>query len=307
MTRQPRVWVSGAEGQLGFELVRALQGRAEIIATNRTDVDLANADSISQFVRATQPDLIFNPAAYTAVDKAESEPDLAMAVNGIAPGVIGEEARKLGAPVVHFSTDYVFDGTATVPYKETDATNPQSVYGRTKLAGEIALAQSGATFLIFRTSWLYAARGKNFFLTMLRLAREREELRVVADQIGSPTWVRPVADAAVAVIDWNKLGAAIEPGLYHLAAAGQTSWHGFAEAILRTVPDPERKATRVAAITTADYPTPARRPGFSVLDGGKWGTVQRGIGIAAIGDWRSCLRRCAQEAPPAHCGKSRSA
>ncbi|MBL8514204.1 MAG: dTDP-4-dehydrorhamnose reductase [Betaproteobacteria bacterium] len=293
MSAPAKVLITGGEGQLGFELARALQSKAEIFALDRHALDLSNPDSIIARCREIKPALILNPGAYTAVDRAESEPDLAMKINGIAPGILGEEARRLGVPVMHFSTDYVFDGTATAPYRETDSTNPQNVYGRTKLAGEIALAQSGATHFTFRTSWLYGNRRQNFYLTMLRLARERDELRVVADQIGAPTWVRPLAGHALQAVrqEGGRIGAAIEPDLYHLTARGQTSWHGFAEAILVSVPDPARRAKRVNAIATAEFPTPAARPAFSVLSNAK---LAKALGVE-MGDWDAALAQCAHE------------
>ncbi|HEX4857696.1 MAG TPA: dTDP-4-dehydrorhamnose reductase [Usitatibacteraceae bacterium] len=291
--QQPRVLITGGDGQLGFELARALQGRAEVVALNRAQLDLGDAEAIVRSCRDLKPALILNPGAYTAVDKAESEPELAMRINGIAPGVLGEQARRLGVPVVHFSTDYVFDGLASVPYREDDATHPQSAYGKTKLAGEQALAASGAEHLILRTSWLYGNRRHNFFLTMLRLARERDILRVVADQIGAPTWVRPLAEASAAALSFSAAGAAlaVPQGLYHLSAAGQTSWHGFAEALLAAVPDPARKCARVEAITTAEFPTPARRPAYSVLANARW----IGAGGGALPGWERQLEGCAAE------------
>ena len=293
MTALPRVLITGGEGQLGFELARALQAKAEVFALDRHALDLSNPDSIIARCREIKPALILNPGAYTAVDRAESEPDLAMKINGIAPGILGEEAKRLGVPLVHFSTDYVFDGTAKEPYRETDSPNPQNVYGRTKLAGEIALAQSGAAHFTFRSSWLYGNRRQNFYLTMLRLARERDELRVVADQIGAPTWVRPLAEHALKAVrmEGNRFGVAIEPGLYHLTANGQTSWHGFAEAILAAVPDPARRAKRVNAIATAEFPTPAARPAFSALSNAKL-VVALG---ADMDDWATALTCCARE------------
>jgi dTDP-4-dehydrorhamnose reductase len=293
MTALPRVLITGGEGQLGFELARALQSKAEVFALDRHTLDLSNPDSIVARCREIKPALILNPGAYTAVDKAESEPDLAMKINGVAPGILGEEAKRLGVPVMHFSTDYVFDGNATEPYRESDSPNPQNVYGRTKLAGEIAFAQSGATQFTFRTSWLYGNRRQNFYLTMLRLARERDELRVVADQIGAPTWVRPLADHALKAVhrEGSRISAAIEPGLYHLTAGGQTSWHGFAEAILAAVADPARRAKRVHAIATAAFPTPAARPAFSVLSNAK---LAAALG-ADMDDWATALTQCACE------------
>ena len=195
-----RILVTGANGQVGWELQRTLQTLGDVIACDRVTLDLANPDSIRERVRAIKPEVIVNAAAYTAVDKAESEPELAMAVNGVAPGILAEEAKRLGALLIHYSTDYVFDGTKSDAYLEDDRTNPLSEYGKSKLAGEKAIEASGEAYLIFRTSWVYASRGKNFLLTMLRLANEREELRVVDDQFGAPTWCRTVAEGTAHVV-----------------------------------------------------------------------------------------------------------
>lgn len=291
MSVLPRVLVTGGEGQLGHELARALRGRADVFAPDRQTLDLSDADAIRAHCRDIRPALILNPGAYTAVDKAEAEEPLAMAINGRAPGILGEEARGLGAPIVHFSTDYVFDGRATRPYREDDPTMPQNAYGRTKLAGEQALAQTGASYLILRTSWLYGARRQNFFLTMRRLARERDELRVVNDQFGTPTWVRPLAEQSLAAVefDGSRAGLAISPGIYHLAAGGETTWFEFARAILETLPVSERRARAVIPITTREFPTPARRPAYSVLDCAK---IRAATGTPA-GHWRDELDQCA--------------
>ncbi len=290
MSALPRVLITGGEGQLGFELTRALQGKADVHAFDRHALNLANPEAIRTRCREIQPALILNPGAYTSVDKAESEPELAMAINGDAPGVLGEEAKRLGVPIVHFSTDYVFDGTATVPYRETDIPNPQSAYGRTKLQGEIALAQTGAIHFILRTSWLYSSRRQNFFLTMRRLARERDELRVVGDQRGTPTWVRPLASHSLAAIRLSGARAevALQPGTYHLTAGGETTWFGFASTILDSIPIAERRARQVVPIETREFPTPARRPAYSVLNCGKFKTA---AGIAPE-HWRTELGQC---------------
>ncbi len=195
-----RILLTGVTGQVGGELLKPLQLLGEVVAPTRSQMDLANASSVREMIRAVRPRWIVNPGAYTAVDKAESEPDLAYSINAEAVRVMGEEARTIGAGVIHFSTDYVFDGAGNAPYRETDATRPVSVYGASKLAGEIALSDSGAGSLIFRTSWVYGARGKNFLLTILKLARERETLRVVADQHGAPTWSRDLAEMTAEVV-----------------------------------------------------------------------------------------------------------
>ena len=284
---KPRILITGGDGQLGWELARAFAPIGEVIAFDRSGMDLLDPDAIRARCREVRPSLVLNAGAYTAVDRAESEPDLAMRINGEAPGILAEEANRLGAALIHYSTDYVFDGNAKVPYREDDATAPQSVYGRTKLAGEQAVCAVAKEYLVLRTSWLYSNRRHNFLLTILRLARERDELRIVADQIGSPTWVRPVSDTTARCVMVTRSAARlnIPSGIYHLTAAGQTSWHGFASAILDGTTDEPRRATRVVAITTADYPTPAKRPAYSVLALAK---LQLASGITPV-DWRMQL------------------
>jgi dTDP-4-dehydrorhamnose reductase len=251
-----RILLTGATGQVGWELRRTLAPLGEVRALDRFGLDLADVPTLVASVRALQPDVIVNSAAYTAVDKAESERDLAFAVNATAPRVLAEEAKRIGAYLVHYSTDYVFDGEKSAPYAEDDPTGPINVYGESKLAGERAIAAAGGRHLILRTSWVYGPRGKNFYLTMLRLARERPELRVVDDQIGAPT-----SSLAIARATADLIGKAAQ-GLYHMTAAGETSWCGFARAILARA----GLATPVVAIATSDYPTPARRPRNSRLD-----------------------------------------
>jgi dTDP-4-dehydrorhamnose reductase len=277
--KTPCFFITGANGQLGFELQRALAPLGEVTACGRDACNLSSPDSIRAAVRAVKPDVIFSAGAYTAVDKAESEPDLASAVNGNAPGILGEEAAKLGALVIHYSTDYVFDGTKSSAYSEEDATNPLGIYGKTKLAGEKALAASGSDHLIFRTSWVFGAHGKNFIKTILRLAYSRDELRIVADQIGAPTGAALLADASAHIATrYLRDGRENFPfGLYHLAAGGETSWHGFAQHIvaksaaanspLQVTPE------RILPITTPEYPTPAARPANSRLDTSKFRTT----------------------------------
>lgn len=274
--KTPRFLVTGANGQLGFELQRALAPLGEVTACGRDACDLSNPDSIRAAVRAAKPNVIFSAGAYTAVDKAESEPDLASAVNGDAPGILGEEATKLGALVIHYSTDYVFDGTKTSAYREEDATNPLGVYGKTKLVGEKALAASSADHLIFRTSWVFGAHGKNFIKTILRLAASRDELRIVADQIGAPTGAALLADASAHIAtrylrDGRKN---FSFGLYHLAARGETSWYGFAQHIVAkaAAASSPLQATleSILPIPADEYPTPAARPANSRLDTSKF-------------------------------------
>lgn len=262
-----KILVTGKSGQVGYELMRSLQPLGEVIGIDQDHMDLADLDQVRDVIRRVQPGLIVNPAAYTAVDKAETEPDLAMRINGLAPGVMAEEAAKLGAAIVHYSTDYVFDGTKQEPYTEADQPCPLNVYGRTKLAGEQAIAASGVPHLIFRTSWVYGMRGKNFLLTMMKLAAERDELRIVADQHGAPTWCRTLADTTACILAqargardsaawWRENG-----GLYHLTAQGATTWHGFADALLEQA---DRKPVLVP-ISSSEYPVPAARPANSRL------------------------------------------
>jgi dTDP-4-dehydrorhamnose reductase len=264
-----KILLTGKTGQVGFELERSLQGLGEIIALDRSQMDLANLTQVRDVIRAIKPQLIVNPAAYTAVDKAESEPELAMRINGEAPGVIAEEAKKLGAAMIHYSTDYVFDGSKKTPYVETDRTCPINVYGATKLAGEQAIQAAGIPYLILRTSWVYGMRGNNFLRTMLRLAQEREELRVVADQHGAPTWCRTIADTTAHIVaqgrgqqHWQEWGQQ-RAGIYHLTAQGQTTWYGFTQAILENAAIARKPV--LIPITTQDYPLPAKRPPYSVM------------------------------------------
>jgi dTDP-4-dehydrorhamnose reductase len=251
-----KILLTGRNGQVGWELERSLAPLGQVIATDLATLDLADADATRLAVRAAKPDVIVNAAAYTAVDKAESERDLAHAINATAVGVLAEETKRLGALLVHYSTDYVFDGTKPSPYVEDDAPNPVNVYGASKLAGERAVQASGCGYLILRTSWVYGPRGSNFLLTMLRLARERPELQVVDDQFGAPTSSLAIARATAQLL---RRGAG---GLYHLTAAGAVTWCGFARAILARA----GIATPVRAIRTEDYPTPAKRPRNSRLD-----------------------------------------
>lgn len=258
----------GKAGQVAWELHRILAPLGDLQVIGRPELDLADPDRLRQVVREAQPRIIINAAAYTAVDQAESDPDLAMRVNGVAPGILAEEAKRLNALLVHYSTDYVFDGTKSQPYLETDEPNPINVYGRSKLAGERAILAVGGAHLILRLSWVYASRGKNFLLTIMRLAAEREELRVVSDQIGSPTWSRQIAQATSQIL--TRLsepagGRDVPVGLYHLTASGLTSWHGFAQAIVTRLRPDRTKCRSVQAIATAQYPTPACRPPYSVL------------------------------------------
>ena len=266
------VLVTGGTGQVGGAIAAALGGRGEVVTPARAELDLTSEQSIRQFVRELKPRWILNPGAYTAVDKAESEPELARAINAEAPRILGEEAARLGAMVVHFSTDYVFPGTGSSPYRETDATGPLSVYGTSKLAGEQALAASGAAHVVLRTSWVYGATGKNFLLTMLRLGRERgasgQALKIVDDQHGAPTSAAELARVTLGVMAVFPQDAAGLQGVYHVAGAGETTWFGFAREIfrLRQEAEPETRWAELVPIGTAEFPTPARRPPNSRLD-----------------------------------------
>ncbi len=285
--------LTGGQGQIGFELAHELAALGTVVAPSSSELDLRDARSIAAAVSTVRPTVIVNAAAWTAVDAAESDPDSAAALNAESPGALARHAARTGAVLVHFSTDYVFDGTSQRPWLETDTTNPLSVYGRTKLAGERAIVDAGCRHLIFRTSWVFSRRRQNFMLTMLRLARTREELAVVADQRGAPTSARLIANAVARVIapilHEHGDGAADEwSGVYHLSAAGETTWHGFAEAVLAGDPNRAEQVCRhIRALTTADYPTAARRPAYSVLDNAK---VERVFGVR-LPDWREHLRQ----------------
>ena len=257
-----RILVTGKTGQVGWELTRALLPLGEVVAPARAELDLARPESIRDAMSFIRPEIVVNAGAYTAVDKAESEPELAMAVNARAPGVLAEEARRIGAFMVHYSTDYVFDGAKASAYDEDDEPNPLNVYGASKLAGERAVQDAGEWHLILRTSWVYGTRGKNFLLKILELAVERGELRVVDDQIGAPTWSRSIAEATARVLKMWIDGDHTE-GLFHLTAGGATSWCRFAEAILRQ--GAIARAPRVVPIPSSEYPTTAKRPKNSVL------------------------------------------
>jgi dTDP-4-dehydrorhamnose reductase len=297
-----RILLTGATGQVGGELLETLKPLGEVVAPVRTEMDLADAASVRDAIRMVRPRWIVNPGAYTAVDKAESEPELAYAINAEAVRAMGEEARAIGAGVIHFSTDYVFDGSASAPYRETDATGPVSVYGASKLAGEKALAESGAGYIVFRTSWVYGARGKNFLLTILKLAREREALRVVADQYGAPTWSRDLARMTAEVIGQSEAKArggeiaavlADMGGVYHAAGAGETTWYGFAAEAVQLQRDraPETRFAEIEAIMTAEYPTPARRPANSRMNCER---LAERFGWKMM-DWRDSLREVLAE------------
>ncbi len=277
---QAPILLTGVTGQVGGELLPLLQTLGPVVAPARAELDLGDLAAVRAYVRQVRPRWIVNPAAYTAVDKAEGETEAAFALNRDCVQVLGEEAARLGAPVLHFSTDYVFSGAGTEPWQETDATSPLNVYGASKLAGEQALAATGAPHLIFRTSWVFGPEGRNFLTTILRLAAGRDELRIVADQHGAPTPARALAALAAHVITTSETKAAGRPlaevlhpvsGVYHAVAAGETTWLGFASRFveLAAAGQPEQRFARLLPIATADYPTPARRPLNSRLNCGK--------------------------------------
>jgi dTDP-4-dehydrorhamnose reductase len=290
----PTILVIGKIGQVGWELRRTLAPLGRLVCVDYPEIDLTDGASIRKWVRETVPTVVVNAAAYTAVDKAETEPERCLQINGLAPGILAEEAKKLGALLVHYSTDYIFDGTKQTPYVEEDPPNPLGSYGRSKLAGDQAVSQVDGAHLIFRLCWVYGARGQNFLLTMMRLAREREKLRIVRDQIGCPTWSRMIAETTALAL--KQVLAAPDPavfkGAYHLAASGQTSWHGFTEAIVRLMPDEGKKCKIIEPITTAEYPLPAKRPAFSVLSCGK---LQRTFGLQ-LPDWEESLKQVLDKA-----------
>jgi dTDP-4-dehydrorhamnose reductase len=280
--------VTGKGGQLGWELERALAPLGDVRAVDRETLDLSDPDSIRHYVRGSRPTIILNAAAYTAVDRAESEVEQARRINALAPAVLAEEAKRLGAWLVHYSTEYVFDGESAAAYVETDTPRPLNVYGQTKLEGEQAVQVSGAPHLIFRTSWLYGARGHNFMRTILRLRTERSELRIVDDQIGAPTWVRWVAEATAQVLTVLRQQRREPEGLYHLTCGGSTSWYGFAKAIVERVPAISAPETKLTPIPTTEYPLPARRPKNSRLSNER---LRQDFGIT-LPSWESGLELC---------------
>ncbi|MDX1393404.1 MAG: dTDP-4-dehydrorhamnose reductase [Gemmatimonadota bacterium] len=298
-----RVLITGRTGQVGSELVRALENRVETHVPGRAGLDLSNPVSIRDSIRSIRPDLVINAAAYTAVDRAESEPDTAIAVNARAPAVFGEEAARAGFSIVHFSTDYVFDGARAKPYTEDDRAAPLSVYGRTKRLGDAALEASGASFLTLRVGWVYSGYPGNFLTTMLRLMSERTTLRVVADEIGAPTWSRHIARATIEALEamagpvegWTREtltdGLGARGGLYHLSPEGETSWHGFATEIHRVA---RRHGTfplrveEVVPIPASEWTAAARRPAYGKLSPER---LKREIGVA-LPEWREGVAAC---------------
>ena len=295
-----KILIIGNNGQVGWELQRTIPLLGAVTSVDFPQIDLSKPDSITACIRENEPDIIINSAAYTAVDMAESEPEMAMAVNGTAPGIIAEEAKKLGALLIHYSTDYIFDGKKGSPYLEEDTPNPLNVYGRSKLAGEEAIRSSCTPHFILRSSWIYGSRGKNFLLTMIRLAKERDEIKVVNDQTGAPTWSRIVAEATAQILakallmvnsgsrDFKELN-----GTYNITAGGKTTWYEFADAIIKGVSiSLNNKLLRLIPVTTVEYNAPAKRPFYSVMSNEK---VKRDFGIIQI-SWEAALKLCIEDA-----------
>jgi dTDP-4-dehydrorhamnose reductase len=304
----PVILLTGRSGQVGGELLPLLAKMGEVVAPNHGQLDLSKPDGVRRAIREVGPQLIVNAAAYTAVDRAETDEATAHMVNAEAPGIMAAEAKKIGAALLHYSTDYIFDGTKRIPYEEADSANPVNVYGKSKYAGEQAIRASGAPHLIFRTAWVYSTRGKNFLLTILRLATEREELRIVCDQVGSPTCASELAAATCKILagiterNGGQFASSEVSGTYHVSAAGQTSWYDFAEAIREEVlsaPHPQKWladatkgrpwiAQRVTPISTEEFHSTTPRPAYSVLSNA---LVLQKFGVS-LPDWRVQLKRC---------------
>ena len=298
-SERPTLLVTGATGQVGHALVRAFGPLGTVVAPGRAELDLEDGVALRRYVLALRPVAVLNAAAYTAVDRAESDVDRCRRINTDAPAVLARVAAEVDAVMVHYSTDYVFDGASQCAYVESDAAHPLNVYGASKRDGELGVLAAGGTHLVLRTSWVYGARGSNFLIKMLRLAREREEIRVVDDQVGAPTWSRDIARATAEIVGPGLLADAERDalreasGLYHLTAGGATSWYGFASAIVAAVPVVEGQAlARVVPISSAEYPTAARRPGRSVLDCAR---VRARFGVR-MPEWRDGVERVVGEA-----------
>ncbi|KOR31119.1 dTDP-4-dehydrorhamnose reductase [Achromatium sp. WMS2] len=294
----PVILVIGSDGQVGWELMRSLSTLGTVVGTSlyanaaSLRLDLAQPQTIATMIDHVRPSLIVNAAAYTAVDKAEQESDLATAINATALAELGHLAVKMNIPIIHYSTDFVFAGTSHAPYQETDLTGPLGVYGQSKLAGENALINSGASWIILRTSWVYGVRGQNFLLTMRRLFNERQQVQVVNDQVGCPTWSRLLAEATAQIwcqIQYRKLSFSDIQGIYHISGAGSTSWYGFAQ----TIHQHGNYRCRLAPIASVDYPATAARPAYSVLDNTK---IQKTFGIF-MPHWQQSLNQCLADLP----------
>jgi dTDP-4-dehydrorhamnose reductase len=295
-----KILVTGIHGQVGHALQQALSNHHEVVAVDREQFDLCDEQAIRQAIQAIRPALVINPAAYTAVDKAESEPEIAFAINAIAPRIIAEEAAKVGAGMIHFSTDYVYDGNKTTPYVETDNVNPLSVYGHSKLIGELAIQSVGIPHLILRTSWVYGTHGKNFLKTILRLSAERDQLKIVDDQWGAPTSSQSIAEVMSELVKRWQMSDLSTSGIYHFTNTGSTTWFGFAKAILQSyeakaeqfkLPTLNVQSHTIATTSTVDYPTPAARPKNSRLDNTK---LQNVFGLT-LPAWEQGLAQVMQQ------------
>ena len=282
----------GKNGQVGWELNRSLSKLGNVFAVGRNELDLSMPETLGTIIQDIRPDIIINAAAYTDVDKAESEPELAMTVNGISPGVIAQEAKKIGAGMIHYSTDYVFDGKATSPYKEENPIYPLNIYGQSKLAGEKAVTQSGIPHIIIRTSWVYSLRGSNFLLTIQKLAQTRKQIKVVDDQTGSPTWSRSIAESTTRILEQSLTRSAttqklfIGSGVFHMSCNGKTSWFGFAKKILEF--SRLSNNTELIPISTTEYTTPAVRPRYSLLSNKK---LKQAFN-QEMPQWQDALKQC---------------
>ena len=292
-----KILLTGKNGQVGWDLNRSLAKLGTVFAMGRDQMDLSKPETLGQVIQEIRPDIIVNAAAYTAVDKAESEPELAMTVNGIAPGVLAEEAQKIGAGMIHYSTDYVFDGKATLPYKEENPTFPLSVYGKSKLAGEKAVGQAGIDHIIIRTGWVYSLRGSNFLLTMQKLAQNRKQIKVVDDQAGGPTWSRSIAEGTAHILKQNLKGDATtskefsHSGTFNMSCGGETNWFGFANKILEL--SGLSKSVELIPIPTIEYPTPAVRPQYSLLSNSK---LKQAFDYE-MPQWQEALQECLDSVP----------
>lgn len=275
-----KIAIIGKDGQVGWELCRAMAPLGDVQAFGREEFNLSRPQAMREILRASKPDIILNAAAYTDVEKAEAEPEAAALVNGTGPAILAEEAKRLGAILVHYSTDYIFDGTSRTPYREEDQPHPLNSYGRSKLDGEKAIESFGGRFLILRTSWIYGMRGRNFLLTMLKLAKDKDELKIIADQVGAPTWCRLIAEATALILAQER----DKSGTFHLSCSGETSWYHFAKKIFQSSPKPPR----LTPISSKEYVSAVQRPPYSVLSNEK---IKKEFNIT-LPDWQTALKLC---------------
>lgn len=296
--KSPTILVTGKNGQVGWELQRSLQSLGKVVAVNREHLNLSDSDNVREVIRKIQPDIIVNAAAYTAVDKAEEEQELAYQINAISPGVMAEEAKKISALLIHYSTDYVFNGQSNIAYTETDIPDPINIYGKSKLAGEKAIQDSGCDYLILRTSWVFSSRGHNFLLSMLKFSQEQERLKIVSDQIGSPTSANFIANATSQIICKTRtrhLQKEFPSGIYNLVSSGKTTWHGFASSIIETaqatISSLKIATKEILPIPTSEYPTPAKRPLNSLLSTER---IQKEFGVYSP-DWQEQMKLSIEE------------